>query len=180
MINLLSPADIEINRRHYRGHRLVVAGWLFFSLVVIVIINLWSLSAVLKAEKTALTGRLAKAEQSAAANGISQLEKEVSDLTQKLKILRPGKDEATRISVLLPKILQSKNSQLRLAELNYSQTAAGNITINVRGNAASRKSLLEFIETLRQSGSFSAIDSPVSNLIKEREGPFVIELKTYE
>lgn len=48
--------------------------------------------------------------------------------------------------------------------------------VSVSGNAPSRESLVTFSSALRESGLFAEVDVPVSNLAKDRDLPFSIEM----
>ncbi|MBI2099741.1 MAG: PilN domain-containing protein [Candidatus Vogelbacteria bacterium] len=178
MINLLPPNTILEGARHYGQRKLIVGGCLVFVLLLIASINLASLFAVLRVEAANLDGKLTAAEARALASGSAQLEKEVTILKRELDLLRRATGDKRSVSQLLPKILEPQPPGISLTNVVYNVADGG--TIRLLGLAQTRQNLLDFVATLRQNPTFKAVDSPVANLIKDRDVAFTLELKVHD
>lgn len=180
MINLLPPAERQLVHADYRRRWLVISGFLVFGLLVIGIINLASLLNILRVEGRGLTAALTQAQSEAKKTGTTEVAKSVSDLNRKLGQLGFKTNENRLASATLPKIIAHRNPEIKLDSLGYDQTAAGLVTLNLSGLAGTRQALLDFIAALRQDQTFAAVGSPVSNLIKDRDIAFTLQLQIHE
>lgn len=77
-----------------------------------------------------------------------------------------------RASSLLDIFLSRAGNNIEMETISVS--VGGNVSIS--GFARTRKSLLDFENALRDSGFFQTIDSPISNIIKEVDIRFTIQI----
>lgn len=59
---------------------------------------------------------------------------------------------------------------------NTNPTNANRKTMNIAGTAVSRKSLVDFSESLKKVSLIKEVEVPVSNLARERDLPFAIKI----
>ncbi len=76
----------------------------------------------------------------------------------------------------LDTILSRKSVGIRLTEFVYSTTDATHATLSIQGTAATRAGLVSFVKSLQDSGVFGTVDLPVSDLAKETNITFEIQL----
>jgi hypothetical protein len=94
-------------------------------------------------------------------------------LNRRLKILRPL-GQAGSPADLFGQILAGKPKGVKISSLNYSTSTDRRGTVSLAGIAATRSELLNFIEMLKKNDVFINIESPVANLIRQREVDFTI------
>ncbi len=82
--------------------------------------------------------------------------------------------EYPRVVPIVETILAQKNTGIRLTSFAYVFSDATHATVSIQGYSASRESLVSFVKSLRESTLFASVDSPVSNLAKEKNIDFVI------
>lgn len=73
-------------------------------------------------------------------------------------------------------IIAQKNSGISLREFNYLN-GANETSIMLRGVSSTRESLVSFVKNLEDSKKFGKVDLPVSNLAKQKNIDFSLEIK---
>lgn len=93
--------------------------------------------------------------------------------------------EILRTTVAYPRVLPAvrlvlskQTDTLRLVEFLYNSNSdskdASQSTLIVKGVSANREALVSFVKNLKDSGFFTSVDLPVSNLAKEKNIDFSI------
>ena len=78
---------------------------------------------------------------------------------------------------LIKNIISYKTSAITLTEFTYNNSAATTtIPMSVSGVASTREDLVSFVKKIQDSGTFSDVVSPISNLTKDKNIIFVINL----
>lgn len=78
---------------------------------------------------------------------------------------------------LIKNIISYKTSAITLTEFTYNNsTATTTIPMSVSGMASTREDLVSFVKKLQDSGAFFDVVSPISNLAKDKDISFVINL----
>lgn len=75
-------------------------------------------------------------------------------------------------------IINSKPDSIQITDWLWTASDGKDkmATLNLAGQADTRQSLLDFVERLKQDPAISAVESPVSNLIKNRDLDFTLKL----
>ncbi len=73
-------------------------------------------------------------------------------------------------------VLSARTPAIHITELSYTDQDATSGLLSVHGVAASREALVSFEKALQDSGSFSSVDLPVSNLAKDTNIDFTINV----
>lgn len=174
MINLLPPEGLGKFIQEYRHRRAIIAQGLIFCLLVIAlglgIIFYFSLRVKARVVSDELTRR--ETEVSAIVSPEERLA--IAALENRLRLILDFPQPTTSLSSVVAGIQGKLNSTVVLNSLNYQRESATKATLSLRGMAATRGALLSFIESLKTEPLFTAIDSPVSNLIRDREVAFSI------
>ncbi|MBA3733485.1 hypothetical protein H0W91_03890 [Patescibacteria group bacterium] len=96
-------------------------------------------------------------------------------LNIKLKTLNTVLDYPKVVPLVLT-IISQKNSNIHINELSYSTPGGKNAHITLGGISNTRESLVNFQKNLENTGDFSKVDLPISNLAKEKNINFSINL----
>lgn len=174
MINLLPPGALGKFVQEYRHRRAIIAQGLIFCLLIsavgLAIIFFFSLRVKARVVSDELTRR--ETEVSAIVSPEQQLA--IADLENRLRLILDFPKPTDSLSSVIARIQSKLNSTVVLNSLNYQRESAIKATLSLRGMATTRGALLSFIESLKTEPLFTAIDSPVSNLIRDREVAFSI------
>lgn len=81
-----------------------------------------------------------------------------------------------QIVPIIKDILSYKTTSISFTDFMYEFTGASTATISVRGRALTRESLVSFVRSIEDSNIFKEVDLPVSNLAKDRNIDFTVNL----
>jgi hypothetical protein len=168
MFKLLTEESRAIVSREYKLRRIVVIVTSLLLTLAVALVGLFPsyiLSKVKQAEALALGTPL---------QGEEDLETWLKDFNSKLHALSMGATE-TKASLDIEKVLNLKGAGVRITQLKWDDRDAGD-SLSILGIAADRQTLLSFERRLKDSGKFSSVMLPVSNLAKERDINFQINL----
>ncbi len=73
-------------------------------------------------------------------------------------------------------VLSNKTSAIQLTHFSYTVTASTTATFIVSGVSATRESLVSYVKKLEETKSFKKVDLPISNLAKEKNIDFTINI----
>lgn len=107
---------------------------------------------------------------------INQISNEIKKINSKLFVF-----ESNAKNYSAPKtikgILDIIPSGIKLTDISFEVTSEARGRAQLRGNASTRENLLNFLKVLNDSGLFSKVDSPVSNILKKTDVDFSINLE---
>ena len=175
MFNLLPDNLKEKIKKEYKTRLLVVVllfGLFIQILFLVFIFPSWVLS--LYREKEDIV-QLDKINQSALSKETETVTSVIKSMNIKLDILDKTLKYPEAIN-LIDIILSKKTPLIRLNNLVYTSSSQSGTTILLRGISDTRDSLVSFEKNLEQSGHFKTVDLPVSNLAKDRDIIFSINL----
>lgn len=178
MINLLPAEQIIAIKSEYRRRRLVVFGVLSLAWIVILILSVLALYVLARSEHQAVDGQLAAKQKTLVGTETGGSDVGLVQLADDLKIIKAAEQMRVLPIGFLQEVLTVKPSGVKINNLLFAKGAGtgGESTIELSGIAVSRRSLLAFLERLRADKAFIAVDSPVSNLIKESNVDFNLKL----
>lgn len=165
MINLLPPEEIKARIGSYHARRRVVYGGAILGWVVVAVILTGVVYARLHFNQVAVPPL----------PEITQASADLAALPKRLDRLSTDLVRQTAFLELLSKTLSHRNQAVRITDIRYAE-GDKTLQIELAGFALSRQSLLQFLEEFKNDPTFSVIDSPISNLIKERDVPFTLLL----
>jgi|GEM_PF-1247891 Tfp pilus assembly protein PilN len=178
MINLLPSEQIVAVKSEYRRRRLTVFEVFVLAWLLILTLFISSLYILALAERQAAVDQLATKQKMLAVTGAGGLSAQLVQLTNDLQTIKTA--EQTRILPFgfFQKILAAKPTGVKIDHLFFAKGVEvnGESIIELAGLAGNRRALLIFLEQLRGDRTFSAVDSPVSNLIKESNVDFNLKL----
>lgn len=174
MINLV-PTETRAKLTRFYRERLTVV-FLISSLISFVFGAIFLVSPYLLAKEktTSIERSIAISKALSAARMESNPEFQAKELSRRVDLI-VNKNSAIPPGKVLEEILKSKPAKTSIDGLSY-QNKGGEWTVEVRGMADDRKSLLDFVEVLESNTLFSKVNVPVSNFVQEKELPFNVTL----
>ncbi len=107
--------------------------------------------------------------KSVEAKRVEEAEQSIRNVNKKLEILAAHK--SSPISAYLAALSAKTLGGVTLSSITFSKEKQ---TLEIRGKASERPYFLKFLENLKEEERFKSINSPISNLLKERDLDFVV------
>lgn len=175
MFNLLPDSLKEVIRTDYKTRLIVVflVMVIFIQLsALIFIVPSWVLSSY-KEKEIILDAEAIN--QSVASKNTEVIVSLIRSTNEKLRIL----DTALTYQKLYPiinTIILSKDSSIGITDLFYTRIDEKSADITLRGVSSTREALVAFVKDLEKSTIFKSVDLPVSNLAKDKNIDFYMNL----
>lgn len=174
MINLLSDSQKKTVRAEYWG-RLVLVGLLFVLLTLVIsTVSLLPANFISDTKYAALKARADVLNRQGKIADMSKVTLIIQDLNEKLLLLRTAKKN-TEVGVVILKIVENTGPNVRISSIAYERRGETS-KLDISGISDKRESLITFVDKLKKEKLFSAVYSPVSNLVKETDISFKIEI----
>lgn len=185
MIDLLPTSEKIAIRKEYHLRVLTVC---FATLSLVLLVLVASFLPTYLYTLSRYEAFLTESESDETQSRISQMkemETTVGDTNKKIEALKGGA-ATMRVKDVVFEILESKSHGLVVTAISYD--FGGNVskkgkediinpaTININGKASDRATLLAFKDALSQKKEFGTIDLPISNLVKDTDISFSINL----
>ncbi len=81
-----------------------------------------------------------------------------------------------RLGPIMVHLAAADTTSIRLSYIDFHSSNGGMFTITLNGVAITRDALLAYIQNLKEVPEFAAVHSPISNLLKEIDVPFSLEV----
>ncbi|MEA1929509.1 MAG: hypothetical protein U9M92_01290 [Patescibacteria group bacterium] len=177
MINLLPPENIKSNLRTHRQKQWIVAAYFLLSLIIIsamiVALSYW----LLVQERERLMNELAAASNPSEQAEYRELNQTLRQAIDQLAILRPEEHAPMGLPATVDKLDAYAGANLDISSVSY-QARGLTSSLAIRGEASTRAGLLTFIDELKSDESFAVVDSPLSNLIQDKNLNYVLQIET--
>ena len=173
MINLLAPTDRQVVRTEYRRRLFIVAGLLSFSLIFIAGIILGAFALILSWRRDEALGRVAVAHREFTPEELVTARRTAGEINTATKILT-AKPLARPISAIYQRLIEKLLAGIKLTRIEFTIANGGQILID--GQSATRVAFLAYLEALRADAYFQKVESPVKNIIRERDITFNLTL----
>ncbi len=187
MINLMTVEDRGRLRRDYRRRLFVFGASLFFFVGLMILTVLVSFYLFLRWQSESLIAD--DLNRSAAfGNSVGQTTPSDAETAQQAEDLeawavwaqrlQSGPEPVDRAWQVIGRLSVDRPAALYLSRLTWqpAESADAAPVLQVAGRAATRGDLLKFVEQLESDPTFARVESPISNLIKERDLDFTLEL----
>lgn len=173
MYKLLPPTAQEKVKREYLLRRAVTMVAALVLVEIVTLVGLFPSYVLSEARQEEAREKAALARDS---GGVSTqgLRAWIDALNLKLKTLNP-KSDTDRPSEDFFRILEQKGAGVRLTGFRWLK-ANGQTELSVSGVARDRQSLLAWESSLKNSGDFTNVALPVSNLAKDKDIGFEFKL----
>lgn len=169
-MNLLPQELKKENLKIYRSH---LAGWALFFLLLLVLVSVILLVPsylIFSSKRTNVEKTLALTRARGERVSASVPHETVADVNKKISTLARKSEKVAPPSVLIDEIVAKRSQTLSITSLSITTGA----TISLEGVANTREDLVGFKEALEKSDYFTKVDSPISNLIADRDIKFSI------
>lgn len=101
----------------------------------------------------------------------------INETNKKLSVVNTS-FQYSNVVPIFKNIISFKTNYISLHQLSYVSTGTSTATLSVGGMSANREALVSFVKNLQNSGLFTNVNSPVSNLEKNKNIDFVINLNS--
>ncbi len=173
MNNLLTVEDRQMIKSEYRRRRFVVALSLVILLLVVAVVLAIAIYGTF-AIKLSGGKDLSTAGQSAQVQDAATQQKTLTTVSKALAVfVEPTQAEPTAV---LREVLAVKPGGITLTEFSYTHVSGTEYVAVIHGRAASRKTLVEFTDSLKANKLFASVESPITNVIRDTDAPFSITI----
>ncbi|MBI2097503.1 MAG: hypothetical protein HYT46_01010 [Candidatus Vogelbacteria bacterium] len=172
MINLLLPVDQQKLRADYRRRWFVVSGFLTLGWLLIVFIIAASLYWFVRFRRADAETALAAIKTDRVAAAIKEQAaaiKEADVLTKSLRV-----DPLTISPSSVIRRLLDRRGSVTVSEIAYVVPPDGPPALKLAGKSQTRQEFLVYLEALRSDPELVTVDSPVKNLIQEKNFTFTL------
>lgn len=172
MINLIPPAARASVTREYWLRVLSVWFFLFGTACVVIVVLLFPTYVLIRMQVGVLDATVL-----AASSKTATFDESVAALTlanTQAKIL-VGEGSTTPFSQYISDIESTAGRDVQVSQLTFERSGAKG-TISVSGVAKTRQSLAHFSDTLALNKAFSEVNLPISNLIKDKDLVFSMNI----
>jgi hypothetical protein len=102
----------------------------------------------------------------------------VTQTLDEIKMVEAYGRNNTIASTNFAKIITSRNANVQINRLSFSLVKKNQIQFLVSGISKNRQGLVTFINDLKTRAGYSVVDSPISDLVRDSNIPFTINIKT--
>jgi hypothetical protein len=178
MVNLLSQEDKQLLLGDYWRRRLVVGGCLLATLLFVSNILMLALYFV-AGYRLAATEKLHLAESAQA--GTKELMEQTSvaaALKTDLEMFKQAEQAVSgpQFALVAGRLESRRVPGIKVMSIDFTNDAPQTVRVSLRGVSSSRKALTGYIESLRTDPGFSAVESPIANLLRDTASSFTINL----
>jgi hypothetical protein len=175
MFNVLPDILKKEIKTDYQLHKwFVIVVAIFFLQVTFLISFLPSWVNSYSKEKE-LTDQVSSMSKSSSYQNADAASSVIESTNAKLKIISTNLGYP-KITPLIKSILTNKAQGILISEIIYASSNATSAVISFGGVSNSRESLIKYADTLEQSKTFKKVDLPISNLAKNKDIDFSINL----
>jgi hypothetical protein len=171
-MNFLPEEDKIKIKKEYLRRLFVVLGTFSFFVISIGIILLLSYAIFLRDQKYNLERQLAISGERLSRGKIENTILLAEEFNTKISLLDSGQKNIGEKSAFIKIILEEKTDKIKINDFFFDK---GKVLI--QGLSENRQNLLSFIDSLRKKKDFKKVESPVSNLIKERDIEFKLTIE---
>jgi hypothetical protein len=171
-MNFLPEEDKRKIKKEYLRRFFVVVGIFSFSAISIGVILLLSFSVFLMDQEYSLERLLAVSEERLSRGKIENIIFLAEELNTKISLLDSGQKNIGEKSAFIKIILEEKTNKIKINDFFFDKEK-----ILIQGISENRQNLLSFVDSLRKKKDFKKVESPVSNLIKERDIEFKLTIE---
>jgi len=176
MINLLpEQAKLQLARDRF-SRALLTAGAMLFMVTASAALMMLLTYVSLGLQKSELLRELAIAKKSPTLARVETVEEKIILTNDVVKIFLKGLERENRISHILDEALKNRPPAVGINEFTYNSPNE----FRLRGSAQSRNDLLLFVERLSKSKVISGVNSPISNLLKDRDIEFELSFASVD
>src|SRR3989344_6466115 len=172
MINLLTLEEKKNIKRDY-NIRLIIISLSFLLIIVVIAIAFLLPSYFLSSIKEKISSQeLEKIKISQDFSDENIISEIIQETNMKLSLLSYYDNKLVVSKDIIEAILEKTKGKIEISEIYFTKNNNSPSTIDLKGTASSRESLLLFTEDIEREDQFSEVNLPVSNLVKNKDIKF--------
>jgi len=173
MINLLLPNDQQKLRADYRHRLFTVTGFLLLIWLVIIFISAASLYWFVRLRRAEAVEALTSVKSDTLA--AAEIEKQAAAIKEANILTKHLRAETTMfLPVAVIRRLTDRRGSITISKIAYSASPNAPPMVKLAGKSPTRQEFLVYLEALRTDPGLDEIDSPVRNLIQEKNFSFTL------
>lgn len=176
MFNLL-PENLRVDIKKEYFIRKVVLSLIFVIFLQIVffifILPSWLISSYKEKEVVAKGEEMNKYLSSL---NVASTTSNIRAINQKLAVI-DGALSYPEMVPLIKNILSKRTSAIKIVDVVYISNGEKSASVSIKGKSETRESLLSFVKSLQDTNLFKSVDLPISNLTKDKNLSFSVEIK---
>ncbi len=177
MINLLPISGIKKIISEYRIRLLITALVMLAVTMVIASVLLFPAYLLASHKRAVVLEDLSKrGDQKASSQEAKDLEKIIKETNATLDLLGEKGQKFSISNDILTKTAGFRTENIKITGIFYDKNGIES-TFSLKGSAASRQSLTNFIDMLKKDVAFRDVSLPISDLVKDRNIDFTIIIK---
>lgn len=175
-MNFLPEENKASIRKEYLRRIVLVSGLFFAVIFVAATALLVPVIVFLSGYKTNVDRHVLSGSQKMSQIDIKEANEDIKKINYHISILENKKNDY-RLSPIFSKILNKKTASVRITRLTYEKLKEGNNDkIFISGKVGLRQDLLDFEKSLKNEFGEQNVVSPITNLLKEREADFSLNI----
>ena len=107
---------------------------------------------------------------------ISSFEESIATINKRAATLRSSESMRYALAPLLARIAGAGSDEIRLQSIDLRADKQGTFIFVLRGTARTRDTFLSYVKRLKGVPEFSSVYSPISNILKESDVQFELEV----
>ena len=175
MFNLIPESLKEKIKTEYRLRRLILVFIFALFIQATFLIFLYPSWLISSQKENEMVLQTEKMNQSQLTSNISSTTNFIKSLNAKLSIM-DSTFEYPQVVPIVNIILSKKTGSIHIDEFSYTTVSNATSTLTLGGVSNTRESLVSFVRDLKDSGKFKVVDLPISNLAKNKDISFLINL----
>lgn len=176
MFNLLPDILKEEFRAEYKKRWLIVVLIFVVFLQVSFLVLIFPTWALSLSKERNLSSEVYDISQSSSSKDVTHIASIIADTNTKLNIINTSMEYPQALP-LINIIISNKIPAIHINEMFYRFIDKSDTTIAIGGVSDTREALVAFVKKLESSGTFDAVDLPVSHFAKDKNIGFSLTLK---
>ncbi len=176
MFNLL-PENLRVNIKKEYFVRKVVLSLVFViflqTVFLIFIFPSWLISSYKEKE---VVSRGEEMNKYLSSLNVASTTSNIRMINQKLAVI-DGALSYPEMVPIIKNILSKRTSAIKIVDVVYISDGEKSASVSIKGKSETRESLLSFVKSLQDTNLFKSVDLPISNLTKDKNLSFSIEIK---
>ncbi len=175
MFNLLKDSLKAKIKTEYNLRRVIVGLVFILFLQVIFLIFLFPSWLISVYKENDYVSRTEETKHSELSTNTQPIVSNITSINTKLKSINSGLIYPA-VEPLLRAVVVNKSASIHVGRFSYTSSGPTTSDVTLSGVSATRESLVDFVKSLQSSGLFKSVDLPISNLAKDKDIDFSINI----
>lgn len=173
MFNLLPESLKQQIKSEYNYRKVSLILIFIIAIQVSFLIFLFPSWIISRIREESLSAEIKKVNEVNLSSDANKIKDKIKIINNEVNLLNTTLGDQ-KISYFIDYVLSKKTPQIRLHSFVYS--SGKTITLTISGLSETRDSLVTFVENLRSDDKFKSVDLPVSNLAKNKNIDFSVNI----